>query len=261
MAGAVVTPGFAQPRSELPWLPYGENDRVIINSHNFTPAGFNPAVNGKTPHGVWCPTRDDAGNDTTTLTDLIGTSNGTLTNMATPASNWVEDTGAGGVRAISFDGSNDYVASMGSQNLALPLSWSVWVKPISGQFNQVGGQGNGAGTGLYLTIGDSGGVFWYPLFSGGAVGSTTGNAWNHICGTYDGTTAKLFINGSQAASTTTWGRSDAASNLEFGRVIFNTPFYGGSGMRIDDFRRWNVGLNGSDVSFLYALGAGRGISS
>jgi len=41
VAGAVVTPGFAQPRSDLPWLPYESKDRVIINSHNFTPA-FSP---------------------------------------------------------------------------------------------------------------------------------------------------------------------------------------------------------------------------
>jgi hypothetical protein len=33
-----MTPGFAKPRSELPWLPYEEQDRVIINAHNFTPA-------------------------------------------------------------------------------------------------------------------------------------------------------------------------------------------------------------------------------
>lgn len=33
-----MTPGFAKSRSELPWLPYGETDRVIINAHNFTPA-------------------------------------------------------------------------------------------------------------------------------------------------------------------------------------------------------------------------------
>jgi hypothetical protein len=32
-----MTPGFAKPRSELPWLPYGKCDRVIINAHNFTP--------------------------------------------------------------------------------------------------------------------------------------------------------------------------------------------------------------------------------
>jgi len=31
-----VTPGYAKPRSELPWLPYRTNDKVfVINSHNF----------------------------------------------------------------------------------------------------------------------------------------------------------------------------------------------------------------------------------
>lgn len=30
-----MTPGYAKPRSELPWLPYKEHDRVIINAHNF----------------------------------------------------------------------------------------------------------------------------------------------------------------------------------------------------------------------------------
>jgi hypothetical protein len=35
MAGAVVTPGFAKSRQELPWLPYARTDRVIINQHNF----------------------------------------------------------------------------------------------------------------------------------------------------------------------------------------------------------------------------------
>jgi hypothetical protein len=43
-----MTPGFAKPRSELPWLPYEEQDRVIINSHNFTsawtPANLSPAI-------------------------------------------------------------------------------------------------------------------------------------------------------------------------------------------------------------------------
>jgi len=40
-----VTPGYAKPRSELPWLPYESLDRVrIINSHNFTPvATWTPA--------------------------------------------------------------------------------------------------------------------------------------------------------------------------------------------------------------------------
>jgi hypothetical protein len=38
-----VTPGFAKPRSDLPWLPYEEQDRVIINAHNFTSPAWTPA--------------------------------------------------------------------------------------------------------------------------------------------------------------------------------------------------------------------------
>ena len=31
-----MTPGYAKPRAELPWLPYNESDKVfVINSHNF----------------------------------------------------------------------------------------------------------------------------------------------------------------------------------------------------------------------------------
>jgi hypothetical protein len=30
----MMTPGFAKSRAELPWLPYPEKDRVIINAHN-----------------------------------------------------------------------------------------------------------------------------------------------------------------------------------------------------------------------------------
>ena len=42
--------------------------------------------------GWWCPSLDDAGNGTTTLTDLSGNGNhGTLTNMD-PATDWVADT-------------------------------------------------------------------------------------------------------------------------------------------------------------------------
>lgn len=38
-----MTPGFAKPRHELPWLPYPEKDRVIINAHNFPSSSWTPA--------------------------------------------------------------------------------------------------------------------------------------------------------------------------------------------------------------------------
>ena len=126
-----MTPGFAKSRKELFWLPYPEPDKVIINAHNFTPAIWSPAVNGKTPVSAWVPSRDTAGNSTTTLTDLSsGENNGTLTNMAVPANNWVADTDAGGVRALEFDGSNDYVALGSGAALSITgeMAISCWYK-------------------------------------------------------------------------------------------------------------------------------------
>ena len=127
-----MTPGFAKPRSELPWLPYESKDRVIINAHNFPSLGFDPSVNGKTPIAVWCPSRDAAGNGTTALNDLIGSRDGTLTNMDA-ATDWVADTGAGGVRALDFDATNDFV-DLGA-GLVLPgaggLTLSWWEKAVT----------------------------------------------------------------------------------------------------------------------------------
>lgn len=40
-----MNPGFAKSRDELPWLPYGKCNRVIINAHNFQPAGTYTPLN------------------------------------------------------------------------------------------------------------------------------------------------------------------------------------------------------------------------
>ena len=86
------------------------------------------AVNGKVPVAVWCPSRDTLGNGTTTLTDLVGSSNGTLTNMD-PATDWVSDTDAGGIRALDFDGSDDFVSLGNTTSLtSTAFSVSFWMR-------------------------------------------------------------------------------------------------------------------------------------
>lgn len=81
--------------------------------------------------GWWCPSLDDAGNGTGVLNDLTGNSNeGTLTNMD-PATDWFADTASGGVRALDFDGVNDYVAiSSSPADIATASSgftYSCWI--------------------------------------------------------------------------------------------------------------------------------------
>lgn len=248
-----MTPGFARPRSELPWLPYESLNRVIINAHNFT-----PAVNYGVPSGAhlvsaWIPSLDTAGNATTTLSDLAGTRPGTLTNGPT----WVSDTANGGVRALQFDATNDYVAGIAGLNLASPMSWSIWFKRVTGDFNQLCGQGDGASTGVYLNCNTSGQLSWQGVFSN--IGSATGNAWNHVACTRGSTTSKMYLNGTEIGSTSTWGKTNSASNFEIGRVIFSSGFfYNGNGRRIDDVRMFDAELISTDVSYLYNSGNGRG---
>lgn len=111
-----MTPGFAKPRHELPWLPYGKVDRVIINAHNFTPL-WTPA---QISTALWL----DAA-DSTTLYDA--TTGGSLVAADGSVARWEDKSGnvrhvtqstsinrplrktayEGGRDSILFDGSND----------------------------------------------------------------------------------------------------------------------------------------------------------
>jgi hypothetical protein len=113
-----MTPGFGKPRSQLPWLPYEEQDRVIINSHNFTPAIWTPA---QISTSLWLDASDAA-----TLFDAV--SGGSLVAADGAVARWQDKSGnarhvtqaASGSRALRktavqngldvlrMDGSNDF---------------------------------------------------------------------------------------------------------------------------------------------------------
>ena len=78
-----MTPGFAKPRSELPWLPYGKCNRVIINQHNFTPASWTPAAIATS---LWLD-----GSDSSTLYDA--TSGGSLVAANGTVARWQDKSG------------------------------------------------------------------------------------------------------------------------------------------------------------------------
>ncbi len=75
-----------------------------------------------------CPSKDTAGDGTTTLTDFVGVSNGTLTNMDA-ATDWLSDTGSGGTKALDFDGTNDHVLTANTPSAAAKCaSLMYWFK-------------------------------------------------------------------------------------------------------------------------------------
>jgi len=266
-----VTPGFAKPRSELPWLPYEEQDRVIINSHNFGPAAFDPSVNGKTPIVAWVPSQDDSGNGTATLHALVGSVTGTLTSMD-PATDWVADTGAGGIRRIDMDGNNDYIIS--SVEIAVQQrTMNIWVyitslpmvnMHICGRvngFNSLIVEGN-------IVIATTGKVYGYGFDSAARTTSVTDptviaiNTWTMLSLTLDGINAKAWINGVQvgsvACTTPDFSSVYTAPNL----MVGGQSAVGSAGVigafRWDDFCLWDQALTGSDLLALCASGAGRG---
>jgi hypothetical protein len=265
-----MTPGFGKPRSELPWLPYESKDRVIINSHNFTPV-WTPAVNGKMPVAAWVPSRDTAGNGTTTLTDLAGSNNGTLTNMDA-ATDWVADTGAGGVRALDFDGANDHVIA-GLPVSAFPFSMSCWVKytsTASQGFVGISSSSNNLIYHLLQAASNSAGTSSSLNARSASVGSdyitgstvTNNGAWHNIVGIWTSATSRsLYIDGSLAGTSSVSRPFEAGLNqvtIGILRTVSPTWYFNG---RMDDIRIWDQSLDATDVSDLYASGSGRGIQA
>jgi hypothetical protein len=258
LAGAVVTPGFAKPRSELPWLPFGEQDRVIINAHNFTPAG--PTLLGG-EIGIWCPSFDTVGNGTTTLTDLVGSADGTLTNfsLSGSTSNWVSDTDSGGVRALDFDGVNDFVVT---PNITLPATFTVslWAKidyASSTNFARIVEHGLNDSFTLCINKGFFANktTVQYADFAGGWIASSTDITanWVHLCVTMSKPaslmTGVLYENGVSVGTNTKTATPSNNVPLRFGGEATSANFTSLRG-RLDDIRVFNRVLSGSEITAL-----------
>lgn len=255
-----MTPGFAKSRDELPWLPYGKCNRVIINSHNFertTPT----LVGGEL--AIWCPSLDIAGKNTTTLNDLVGTNDGTLTNFAMTGStsNWVDDSGSGGVRAINFDGTNDFISLpvASAYSATSNRTWSFWYKGTSDTNQALIGYAVSSANLPYFTIeiGPATGTITNELISilneessgvGCRIGYVTTNRnelfdgnWHHIAVTANGSSYVIYLDG--VSKTLTVGRvpnngSPVVSGIN--RVslgsVQRSSAYGYLNGRLDDIR-------------------------
>lgn len=256
--GGVVTPGFAKTRADLPWLYYPRNDRVIINAHNFSASG--PTLLGNEV-AIWCPSLDDSGNGTTTLNDLVGTNDITLTNLALTgsSSNWVSDTDSGGIRAIAFDGANDYgIASSNASFNPTDLTISFWVKGnetpgsfMSLMFNSTRpSDAWNTGFGFYWTSATTL-RFFRNIWSSAGVNFTvsTPSAWNHICIVNSGTSLTAYVNGVSAGTGTTNGKTNGTAFTigEGSSATYNFA------CRLDDIRIYSDAKSSGDAASLASM--------
>lgn len=228
------------------------------------------AVNSKEPIAAWIPSLDTAGNGTTTLTDLVGSNTGTLTNMDA-GTDWVADTDAGGIRALDFDGSNDCVRCGTGLNASLlsELAISGWFK-FRNRSSLNGFLGNGAAGGFggfAFEIGRTANKLGWLQNSGTidavSTGTITDANWHHVVVVRTGSTGSwtitFWIDGASSSHSTAVNPVSAASNGQFTIARYG-DFAGGfnSSCIMDDIRVFSQSLDSSDVSYLYNSGSGRG---
>lgn len=204
-----------------------------------------------------------------TALDVSGRSNhGVLTNMDRNAS-WVT---SGGMGAMSFDGINQWVTKNPINFPPRPnasFTASLWISWLATQADFRLPFGFGADV-----IGGNRGYFIWRSSTGfvrSEFGSSTGvalssiatanNVWTHCVGRYDSSTNKLFLNGSESAST-----NYSSANLDSGSVLGlggingtnNVPSYF-TNCAIDDVRIYDRVLNSSEIRQMYERGRGGGM--
>lgn len=166
-------------------------------------------------------------------------------------------------QALNFDGVNDKVTIPHTSELQLPNTFTleawVYVDPSmtsSSRWGIVsknvwisgGSSTNGLGYGLdieygkpRLVIGRNDGA-WADA---AATSNITTGTWVHVAGTYDGSNARLYINGVLTKTTATsnfWNNNGAA--LTIGSWPGENKFFKGN---IDEVRVWNVTRTASEI--------------
>lgn len=151
--------------------------------------------------------------------------------------------------AINFDGSDDYVNVPYNSSLditsAITLEAWVYATKNTGIQDVISKSSASVNTGYIFPRTDDGWahVVIYLHINGGwrtlsAVYPSL-NAWHHLAATYDGTTIKIYIDGTLAASQAQTGSIATNTNVLLlgNQSGFSSEYFGGYG---DEFRIWNV---------------------
>ena len=225
----------------------------LLMAKNADAATLSKAPNNLGLVGYWS---FNEGTSTVAL-DYSGNKNkGTLVNGPT----WVN--GKQG-KALNFDGGNDYVdakspASLNLTTFTLSVWWNgashvMWGGPVS---NRIAGQ-NG-----FQFVDDQNGlslfrphlVIWNGIsetaqYKGATTYNVPFNSWKHFVWTYDGSTARLFVNGVKETVTTSGISNYPINGIWIGRS------YAYVGGLIDEVRIYNRALSAGEIQTLYNVGA------
>lgn len=243
-AGAVtVLPGV---QAYSVWTGFVSGTTYYFNIYPYTNSGAAikyktngtvPQVNGKIM--IY-------GEPTNQATGLAASNNGLLTLK------WNDAQGIPSLmsNALNLDRSDDYITCTGSQNPAV-FTAEVWYSTSStADIAMVSTLSEVAGTGFEIhsyqgkpvvTLRNAGN--WLDIMSPTALPA---NSWNHIALTYDGTTAKLYVNGQLMKSNALAAASyiKGTSALILGSRASGGLNYSGS---IDEVRMWTIARTQAEI--------------
>ena len=177
----------------------------------------------------------------------------TTTNYDGTASNVTYATGQFGNAAV-FDGSSSYVlASSFMPTGSNPRSASAWVKTTISNANMTilfSGSGSNNNAFIFRVINGNLGVAFYANdhdFT--ATGLTDGN-WHHVVATYDGSVAKVYLDGNLIGTGSAGAVSTNSGNFAIGAYNNGVDaLFNGS---IDQVRIFDKAISAEDVATLYA---------
>src|SRR6478735_4563038 len=183
----------------------------------------------------------------TTVTDASGNGNtGTITNATWAA------TGKFG-KALQFNGTNARVnvPNAASLQLSTGMTLEAWVNPsaVSSAWRDVIYKGNDnyylEATSTNASRPDAG------MIAGGSYADAVGtsalaaNTWTYLTETYDGSTLRLYVNGTQVASVAHTGAIATSTNaLQIGGDTIYSQYFAGL---IDEVRIYNVALTAAQI--------------
>jgi hypothetical protein len=217
--------------------------------------------------GRWCPSFTGATG--LQLPDTVGRNHGTLTNFANNGNDaYVANPDR---LALNFDGADDYVAVPYSPSFNVSsVTLSIWINRRAAQFFghpvckpffdaawsppyvEYALEYNATSDNLQFILGRTDG---FSLIQTSTIGN---NAWFHAIGTYDGSTSRLYLDGSlrvsQAFNTPMVHRQTA---LYFGAE--NTQAQYRFNGFCDDITIYNTALTANEVRFIYEQGRGGGL--
>ena len=187
---------------------------------------------------------------TTTCYDLSGNGNAvTLVNGVTTDSN----------KGLSFDGVDDYgVLNTFSEKPTTAITCESLIKPMKGTLSgTIRGGAISSSNSMYLGIIDSvdGGsthaMHWANQTNASRLynwnGSVPNNRWSHLVGTYDGSTAKAYVNGVLISS---WAQTGTIPDATYyigtygGTVVDGTHNFDGN---IETARIYSRGLTSTEI--------------